>query len=224
VKKPEVRRQELLDIAMEMCQEVGWDQMSVEAITTRANVAKGTFYHYFKSKDEVRLALGEQFSEELFGYMREATQEAVGPAVERLRHVLDASIAYKTRYSARATDLISYLYSDQNIVLRTHLVRGWIETTRAFVKPIVELAQQDGSFVVDDVDSTCDLILMLWFHYSDALWHRAQHSDDFVGTLLTGSKAMLAAQGRMLGLPADTFTIDIEPAAEVAIENLSKAG
>lgn len=56
------RRQTLLDIAWTLFKESNFDQINVIDITKQANLAKGTFYLYFKSKEELYLAVTrEQF-------------------------------------------------------------------------------------------------------------------------------------------------------------------
>ena len=60
-KAPEQRREEILDAAQRLFLEQGVGQTTIEHITMGADVAKGTFYLYFKSKDELRAALGERF-------------------------------------------------------------------------------------------------------------------------------------------------------------------
>jgi AcrR family transcriptional regulator len=60
-KAPELRREEILDAAQRLFLEQGVGPTTIEHITMGADVAKGTFYLYFKSKDELRSALGERF-------------------------------------------------------------------------------------------------------------------------------------------------------------------
>lgn len=54
------RRGELLDAAAGCFAELGYDQTSVETITTRARVSRATFYAYFSSKEEVFQAITER--------------------------------------------------------------------------------------------------------------------------------------------------------------------
>lgn len=56
------RRGELLDAAARCFAELGYDQTSVETVTTRARVSRATFYAYFSSKDEVFRAVTERVS------------------------------------------------------------------------------------------------------------------------------------------------------------------
>jgi len=52
-KPPEERRKELIDTAERLFLEKGYDRTTVNDIVEEINVAKGTFYHYFKSKPEI---------------------------------------------------------------------------------------------------------------------------------------------------------------------------
>ncbi len=60
-KPAEVRREELLDAAEHLFLEKGLAATSVDEIVARAEVAKGTFYLHFNSKDALVLGLQERF-------------------------------------------------------------------------------------------------------------------------------------------------------------------
>ena len=52
VKKPDIRRQELLDIGVKLFFEAGKKEISIQEVVKQANVATGLFYYYFKSKND----------------------------------------------------------------------------------------------------------------------------------------------------------------------------
>jgi AcrR family transcriptional regulator len=62
-KPAEERRTDLLDAAEAVIVERGLGATTIEDVTKRANVAKGTFYLYFDSKDAVVAALQQRFGE-----------------------------------------------------------------------------------------------------------------------------------------------------------------
>ena len=64
-KPPEQRRADLMDAASHLFLSRGIAATSVEQITERAAVAKGTFYLYFSSKEDVLAALAERYGDEL---------------------------------------------------------------------------------------------------------------------------------------------------------------
>ena len=51
-KKPEVRKQELIEIAAKLFAEKGYEAVSVRDILDVVDGAPGMFYYYFKSKNE----------------------------------------------------------------------------------------------------------------------------------------------------------------------------
>lgn len=51
-KEADVRRQELLDIGFELYMQNGISGLNIKEIVSKANVATGLFYYYFKSKEE----------------------------------------------------------------------------------------------------------------------------------------------------------------------------
>ena len=57
VKQPEIRKNEILDTAEKLFAEKGFDKATVNDILEAAGIAKGTFYHYFKSKEEALNAI-----------------------------------------------------------------------------------------------------------------------------------------------------------------------
>jgi AcrR family transcriptional regulator len=64
-KPPEERRDELMNAAQHLFLKQGVAPTTIEQITSQAGVAKGTFYLYFSSKEEVLAALGERFGQGL---------------------------------------------------------------------------------------------------------------------------------------------------------------
>ena len=53
VKEHDERKNEIIDTAERLFAGKGYEQCSVNDILTEIGIAKGTFYHYFKSKEEV---------------------------------------------------------------------------------------------------------------------------------------------------------------------------
>lgn len=62
-KPVEERRADLLDAAERLALDKGVDGITVDAVTAGAGVSKGTFYLYFRSKEDVLNALRERYVE-----------------------------------------------------------------------------------------------------------------------------------------------------------------
>ncbi len=62
VKKPEIRKKELIDIAFKQFIERGYEKTSIRSIVGEANGEIGMFYHYFASKEEIFNSVLEQYN------------------------------------------------------------------------------------------------------------------------------------------------------------------
>lgn len=102
-KPPDERRREILDAATQLFRERGFDMTAVQAIAAKANVAAGTVYLYFPSKEAILVAIQEDFEAGLLARFAEiaeavlAEEEASGEiatyqaVVDRL---IDGIVAY----------------------------------------------------------------------------------------------------------------------------------
>ncbi|MPM48879.1 hypothetical protein SDC9_95606 [bioreactor metagenome] len=126
---PELRRHELLQAATALFEEKGVAATAISDITERANVAKGTFYLYFASKDELIAALWKDYVD---GFMQIAdavdastARRAPQPGnilelIARLtHHALDHAALHRLVYgSADAAAIALCRQSDENILER----------------------------------------------------------------------------------------------------------
>ncbi|WP_116137543.1 TetR/AcrR family transcriptional regulator [Trinickia diaoshuihuensis] len=83
-KPPETRRNDIMNAAQRLFVEHGVAATTVDHITAAAEVAKGTFYLYFTSKDELLAALGARFGEQLLDAIHKATRRIDGDWRDKL--------------------------------------------------------------------------------------------------------------------------------------------
>ncbi len=69
-KKPEVRKQEILDTAMELFYQNGYDKTSISDIAKKIGIAQGLCYRYFKSKEELFDTALDYYAEQQVSQMR----------------------------------------------------------------------------------------------------------------------------------------------------------
>ena len=74
-KTKEERRNEIIETAGKLFEEKGYEQTQVQDIVNEIGVAKGLFYYYFKSKDEVMEELADRYAD--------ATIDAVNKLIDK---------------------------------------------------------------------------------------------------------------------------------------------
>lgn len=90
---PERRRNDLLDAARRIVLDKGVAGLTVDEVTARAEVAKGTFYLYFRSKEQLLGALQDRFVDELTARQQaELDRFDAGDWMGRLLHWMESSI------------------------------------------------------------------------------------------------------------------------------------
>lgn len=80
----EEKQQNILNAAAEIFAEKGYYQTSIQSITQKAGVSTGTFYIYYKNKEEVLLAIYSQFSESLNNIIEKKISASYSDSIEKL--------------------------------------------------------------------------------------------------------------------------------------------
>lgn len=105
VKDPDVRRQELIEIALKQFLENGYEKTSIRSILKEADGEIGMFYHYFESKKEIYEAALETYNEKYLVKLTEVADTPEWDFKEKLNQVfilLPSSISeYRSMYTKR---------------------------------------------------------------------------------------------------------------------------
>ncbi|GAA2622826.1 TetR/AcrR family transcriptional regulator [Paractinoplanes durhamensis] len=140
-------KQRLYEAAVELIAEQGFSATTVDDIALRANVAKGTVYYNFKSKNELFEELLRHGVELLTAGFREAVEGL--PPREAVGALIRTQLEYIRRYRAFAQLLLSEMWRTNRewhqtlILLREQAIGVIAETVQAGV---------DSGDLPDDLD------------------------------------------------------------------------
>jgi len=90
-----VRRTEILDAAEDLIHGQGFNRTGLEELLQESGVTKGNFYFYFKSKEELGLAVVARATER---WVQRTLPEVFSPAKEPLQRVFDFIDAIEKRF------------------------------------------------------------------------------------------------------------------------------
>ena len=76
-KTKEERRNEIIETAGKLFEEKGYEQTQVQDIVNEIGVAKGLFYYYFKSKDEVMEELADRYADAIIDAVNKLTDKDI---------------------------------------------------------------------------------------------------------------------------------------------------
>lgn len=81
----ESTRDKLIAISIQTMAVKGFNNTGISEILAVGKVPKGSFYHYFKSKDDLGFAIIEEYGQQMRRSLEEHLASAQGPALNRLR-------------------------------------------------------------------------------------------------------------------------------------------
>jgi TetR/AcrR family transcriptional repressor of nem operon len=88
--KEQSTRDRLLEVGAQAISDTSFNSCGLSEILRRAGVPKGSFYHYFASKEDFGIALIERESAEYVECMRPLVEDHARSPLERLRAVFES--------------------------------------------------------------------------------------------------------------------------------------
>lgn len=155
VKKPDIRRNEILDAAEALFAEKGYARTTINDILLAQDIAKGTFYHYFASKEELMEAMVARSIGKGLETIRGIADDGTLPATEKLRLIITApgpETAHKDRMSEE-------MHLSGNAEL--HL-RSLVESVLGLAPVVTEIVEQgirEGAFATPCPGEVVELVL-----------------------------------------------------------------
>lgn len=160
VKKPETRKQEILDAAQSFFFQKGYENTTIQDIIDKLGIAKGTFYHYFESKAHMLDALTDRTTDEMAAQFR-AIAESEQSAIEKLNSVFRTGSAFKMANIEVFLVMLKVLYRDENIIMRTRMFRRIAQRIGPLFAQIIRQGIKEGLFNTPDPDEIGDMLIKM---------------------------------------------------------------
>ena len=144
VKDPETRRNELIDTAEELFLVNGYEETTVSEIVRNAGVAQGTFYHYFKSKDEALNAIIDRWIEEIRAGMEGIASRDDLNAIEKILGFFN----FFNNLGRSRQRLVEYIHEERNAHLHIKFERKVPQIIIPVFSRMIEEGVEEGFFDV----------------------------------------------------------------------------
>ena len=184
MKKGERRKQELLQIAYRMFLQKGYEETSVDEIISQAGIAKGTYYYYFETK--------EQMLEEVIGMM-------IGQEIQAAEQILQTDlpvpqkivgIITSLRPATAESPIEEALMKPENIIMHGKIQKKLIESVTPLLSEVVEEGIAEGIFACDHIPERVRMLLVI----SSETFDEGQFSEGDIAVFIDMAEKLLGAE------------------------------
>lgn len=143
VKEHDVRKKELLDTAERLFMERGYQQTKIDHIRDAVGIAKGTFYHYFKSKEEILDAIIERILEDDLEKAEKIARKKSLPPPEKLFQIL---VSQRPKAGGSKEHITKTLHEPENAEMHMKTLTGSIKRICPVMAEVVAEGVKKGCF------------------------------------------------------------------------------
>jgi AcrR family transcriptional regulator len=152
VKKPAERREEIVKTARELFLKND-SHTSMQDIMDQLGIAKGTIYHYFKSKDELLEAVVEDIVNEQIERMEAKVKETRGNALKKIQVLVESGRV------TSASSLMEELHKKGNEAMHTRLLVAALMKQAPLYASVIEQGCEEGLFHVSNPLECAEFLL-----------------------------------------------------------------
>jgi AcrR family transcriptional regulator len=190
------RRNEILDAAGRLFSTKGYEKCTVNDILDAVGIAKGTFYYYFKSKEEVLDAIIDRVTEIVVARAEEA---ASNPELSPVMKMLNTMLSMKVEIEVD-NDLMEGLHKPENALMHEKSINLMVTRVTPVLTKVVDEGISQGIFKSDfpiqymQIFLTSSIILL-----DDGIFQVKPEEQQ------TTLRALVALLEKMLGVADETF-------------------
>ena len=196
IKKPEVRKNEIIDAAEKLFASKGYGKATVNDILTSTAIAKGTFYYYFKSKEEVLDAI---IRRRIDTGLEKAKAIASDPQLSLVQKITLAIMAQQAQNPVEE-EFLPVLHEQGNALFHQKVLTDCVTRLSSVLSAIVEEGIEKGVFSTAYPKESVEILLtsgLVIFDDAYFPWSKAEQAERI--------PAFLAAMERILGAKEGSF-------------------
>ncbi|WP_139991813.1 TetR/AcrR family transcriptional regulator [Paenibacillus paridis] len=157
LKEPEERKNEILDTAEALFHSKGYDKTTINDILKEIGIAKGTFYYYFKSKEEVMDAIVVRIVDSGVLAAKEIAANASLTVHEKFLYIM---LAQKPASNSSKSQLIETLHDVNNAQMHQKSLSETVRKLTPILQEVTEQGIQEKLFATPYPREAIELLLV----------------------------------------------------------------
>ena len=163
------RRREILDAALQLMHDKGYEQMTIQDVLTQLQMSKGALYHYFDSKQALLDGIVESMGESGSAALGAVVENPDLGAIEKLHAYFQMSTAWKSEHATEVTTTMRLWRHENNALLRQKISQESMRSTTPSLEAIIRQGRQEGVFDTEHPREAAIIVAGMGLHLADAI-------------------------------------------------------
>lgn len=158
-------RDKLIEVSVQLIAIKGFNNTGIAEILGQAGVPKGSFYHYFKSKDDLGLAVIEYYGSFLRDGLDSSLNQSQGSALVRLRAYFDSVLEDVAQDYCRCNCLLGNLGQElalQSDVMRLAIHKHYSAVEKRLAECLAEAKAEGELSAIADESLLARMLFAAW--------------------------------------------------------------
>ena len=184
MKKGEKRKKELLKIAYDMFLTQGYENTSVDEIIEKAQIAKGTYYYYFKSKEQML----EEVIDMMIDSESEMAKQIIGMDILAPQKIVGIIASIKPTEAEQP--IKNALFQPENLLMHHKVRQKLINVLTPLLSEVIKEGVKEGIFECDNISERVKMLLII----SDSTFNEGTFSQQDISVFIDVTEKLLGAE------------------------------
>ncbi|MBE6501185.1 MAG: TetR/AcrR family transcriptional regulator [Methanobrevibacter thaueri] len=204
MKKGEKRKKELLKIAYDMFITQGYENTSVDEIIEKAQIAKGTYYYHFQSKEQML----EEVIDMMIASETEMAEQVIGMDIPVPQKIV--MIITSVKPTEAEQPIKNALFQPDNVLMHHKVRKKLINVITPILSEVIKEGVNEGIFECDNIPERVKMLLIL----SDGTFNEGTFSEQDISVFIDMTEKLLGAEKGTMGFIYDLIDKSDMEAAE----------
>ncbi len=184
MRKGEKRKKELLKIAYDMFLTQGYENTSIDEIIEKAQIAKGTYYYHFQSKEQML----EEVIDMMIDSEREMAEQIIRTDIPVPQKIVGILTSMKP--SEEEQPVKNALFQPENVLMHYKVRQKLINVITPLLSEVIKEGVDEGIFECENIPERVKMLLII----SDSTFNEGAFSEKDISVFIDMTEKLLGAE------------------------------
>ena len=158
-------KSEILNTAVRLFAEKGWGNVNVEDVVKEVGVTRGAFYHYFRSREDLIIAVTDRMFHDNNHFLKVSEETGLN-ALEKLRLAVKLNLSESLKNAGMVDEVLK---AKENPVIFKSEFLSQLNTVAPYIEKLLREGSDDGSISVKYPKQAAQVISLLsdfWLNHA----------------------------------------------------------